>query len=280
MRTPNMKTRWLHVSAALSALILVPIGAVLARPMPCITEDRGCDKDVLCAFKVDLAEKILLYKTNLASSPSINGAKNRARQRVPASNTLYNAALTEANRENRGASAEDIAVEAYKKFALKLRAKLNMEASRYKDCTSLQVQPNDDLRGTWIGMGTAQSDCNVYGTIGTPENPEHVTLDTLLDQSGGCREFYDSDRKHEGIHQGFCRGRQKAENPLPPLRSLGDYIDEDIEAYRESMQQAGNDLQRLQIQCSADPDLDEYRSRADELLNELKQYGVKVAGRQ
>jgi hypothetical protein len=64
------------------------------------------------------------------------------------------------------------------------------------------------------------------------------------------------------------------------LRDLGGYIDEDIEAYRESMQQAGNDLQRLQIQCSADPNLDEYRQRADELLNQLKQYGVKVAGRQ
>jgi hypothetical protein len=277
---PNIKTKWLYVAAALSALLLVPIGAVLATPIPCITDGTGCNKDVLCAFKIDLAEKIILYKANLASSPSTQGATNRRAQGVTRNATLYNASLSEAKRENPTASAEDLAVEAYKKFALKLRAKLNMEASRYKDCTSLQVQPNDDLRGTWIGMGTDQSDCNVYGTIGTPEHPQNVTLDTLLDQSSGCREFYDSDRKHEGIHEGFCQGRKKVENPLPPLRDLGGYIDEDIEAYRESMQQAGNDLQRLQIQCSADPNLDEYRQRADELLNQLKQYGVKVAGRQ
>ena len=59
MRMPKMKTKWLYVGAALSALVLVPIGAVLASPMPCITESRGCDKDVLCAFKIDLAEKII-----------------------------------------------------------------------------------------------------------------------------------------------------------------------------------------------------------------------------
>ena len=273
-----MKTKWLHVGAALSALVLVPIGAVLARPMPCITEARGCDKDVLCAFKVDLAEKILLYKANLAASPS--GAKNRKLQRVTADDTLYKAALKEAMMEDRTARDGDLAILAYNKFASKLREKLNREASRYKDCTSLGVQPNDDLRGRWLGMGTAQSDCNVYGTIGTVEHPQNVTLDTLLDQSSGCREFYDSDRKHEGIHEGFCQGRKRVKDPLPALKDLGGYIDEDIEAYRMSMQQDGNDLQRLQIQCSADPGLDEYRKRADDLLNELKQYGVKVEGRQ
>ena len=279
MRMPNMKTKWLYVVAALSALILVPIGAALARPMPCITEERGCDKEVLCAFKIDLAEKILLYKANLANSPTTKRARNGTRQGVKYDGALYNASLAEAKREDPTASAEDLAVEAYKKFALKLRAKLDMEASKYKDCTSLGVQPKDELRGTWSGMGTDQSDCNVYGTIGIGNNAKNVTLDSLLDQSSGCREFYDSDRKHEGIHEGFCNGRHRVKDPLPPLRDLGGYIDEDIEAYRESMQQAGNDLQRLQIQCSTDPNLDEYRKRADQLLNQLQQYGVKVAGR-
>ena len=59
----------------------------------------------------------------------------------------------------------------------------------------------------------------------------------------------------------------------PPPTVLG-------EAYRMSMQQDGNDLQRLQIQCSTDPSLDQYRQRADQLLNQLKKYGVKVEGRQ
>lgn len=275
-----MKTKWLYVVAALSALILVPIGAALARPMACITDTTGCDRDVLCAFKIDLAEKILLYKANLASSPSKKGAQNRKRQGVTSAPALYSAALSEAKRENPGASAQDLAAAAYDKFANKLREKLNREASKYKDCTSLMVQPNEQLRGTWSGMGTSKVDCNVYGIVGTGDNATHVTLDTLLDQTSGCREFYDSDRKHEGIHEGFCNGRRLVKNPLPPLTTLGGYIDEDIEAYRESMQQAGNDLQRLQIQCSADPDLDQYRKRADQLLNQLKKYGVQVEGRQ
>jgi hypothetical protein len=271
---PTLNKKWLL--AGLSALLLAPMGVALAVPAQCITDTTMCDKDLLCAFKVELAEKLLLYQTFVANSPTTKKATGGTRQGVRYSGALYDAALAEAKREDPNASAEELAASAYDKFANKVRAKLQQQAAQYKDCSSLGLTPNETLRGTWSGMHTDKADCSVYGDIGTGAAKKTVFLDDLKDQTDGCLEVYDSDRGHEAVHQDFCNKRRAGQ--LPPSVGLGGYIDEDIAAYRYSLQHAANDLQRMQILCSADPTTDEFRQRAQQLLDKVKQYKINQAG--
>jgi hypothetical protein len=267
---PSIRKKWLL--AGLSALLLAPVGAALARPTKCITDTTTCDHDLLCAFKIELAEKLLLYQTFVANSPATKKAPNRTRQGVSYSGALYDAALAEAKREDPTLSAADLAASAYDKFANKVRAKLKQEASEYKDCTSLGVTPNETLRGTWSGMHTSQDSCSVYGDIGVDAAKQTVLLDDLKAMTDGCLEFFDSDRGHEAVHEDFCNKRHAGQ--LPPSVGLGGIIDEDIAAYRYSVQQAANGLEQMQILCSADPTTDAFRSRAAELLQKVKQYKI------
>lgn len=276
MTSPKTKRKRLYAIVGLFAVALIPLGVALATPMECIKDGQMCNKDLLCAFKVELAEKILLYETFLGNSPATKKAKKMTRQGVKYSGALYDAALAEAKAENPGASAADLAAAAYQKFTTKVRAKLSQEASKYKDCTALGVMPNDTYRGTWSGMHTDKNDCNVYGDIGTGDAHESVALDDLKRRTEGCIEVYQSDRGHEAVHQDFCMKRLRKE--LPASEGLQGYIDEDIEAYRYSLQHASNDLTRLQLQCTTDPSTDQFRKRADDLLKKLKQYRINQEG--
>jgi hypothetical protein len=273
---PNTKRKWMYVAAGLSALLLAPLGAALARPAECIKDTTKCDKDLLCTFKVELAEKILLYETFVANSPATKQAPKSTSQGVKYKGALYTAALAEATAANPKASAEDLATAAYALFVDKVRAKLAAEAAQYKDCKSLGVTPNDTQRGTWTGMHTDKSDCNVYGEIGTGKDRETLSLDDMKDKTDGCLEIYQSDRGHESVHQDFCYKRKGKQ--IPESTGLQGYVDEDIAAYRYSVQHAAGDLQRLQVLCSADPTTDDFRKRADDLLKKALQYQQNQAG--
>ncbi len=272
----NPKSKRLYVLAGLSALLLAPLGAALARPEQCITDQTKCDYDLLCAFKVELAEKMILFQTFVANSPRTQAAKNSSLNGVKYSGALYRAALAEAKKEDPTATGDDLAALAYSKFTKKVKAELDAQASKYKDCKSLGVTPKDSLRGTWTGMRTSKKDCTVYGD--PPDDSQvGISLDDLKKSSQGCLEVWESDRGHEAVHEEVCRLRLANRN-RPPL-TLQDYIDEDTEAYRYNVQHAANDLEQMQIRCTADPKADDFRKRADELLKKATQYQANKAGK-
>jgi hypothetical protein len=273
---PNTKRKLKYVAAGLTALLLAPMGAALARPEACIKDDTKCDKNLLCSFKIELAEKILLYETYVANTPATKKAPKSTSQGVKYNGKLYDAALKEAKAENADASAEDLASAAYEKFNDKVRAKLAAEASKYEDCSSLKVTPSKTHRGTWSGMHTDKADCNVFGEIGTGKDRTTHSLDDTKDMTDGCLEVWQSDRGHEAVHQDFCYKRKGKK--IPESVGLQGYIDEDISAYRYSVQHAAGDLQKLQLLCSTDPTTDEFRARADELLKKALQYQQNQAG--
>jgi hypothetical protein len=274
--TTNRKNKWLYLAAGLTALLLAPVGAALASPEQCIKEETKCDFDLLCAFKIELAEKMILFETFVANSPTTRAAKNRTLQGIKYDGKLYRDALAEAKAEDPTATGDALAALAYTKFAKKVKAKLNAQASKYKDCKALGVTPEDDLRGTWTGMLTSKADCTVYGP---PPNDGQVgtSLDDYRKQSEGCLEIWESDRGHEAVHEDFCR-RRNANRQRPPL-TLQDYVDEDAEAYRYNVQHAVNDLSKMQMRCTANPKAADFRKRADELLNKAKQYQANQEGR-
>ena len=269
----NIKHKWLYLAAGLSALLLAPMGTALGSPEQCIKTDTKCDFDLLCAFKVELAEKILLFETFVANSPTTRAAKNRTVQGIKYDGKLFRDALAEARAEDPSAKGDDLAALAYVKFAKKAKAKLDSQASTYNDCKSLGVTPKSELRGTWTGMLTSKKDCTVYGP---PPNDGQVgtSLDDYRKQSKGCLEIWESDRGHEAVHEEACR-RRLANRDRPPL-TLQDYVDEDAEAYHYNVQHAINDLSRMQLRCTANPKAKDFRKRADELLDKAKKYQAKA----
>jgi len=272
----NTKSKRLYLLAGLTALSLAPLGAALAKPQQCITDQTKCDYDLLCAFKVELAEKMILFETFVANSPRTKAARGGTLDGVKYSGALYRAALAEATKEDPTAKGDDLAALAYSKFTKKVKKELDSQAGKYKDCKSLGVTPNDALRGTWTGMRTSKKDCTVYGD--PPDDTQvGISLDDLKKASQGCLEVWESDRGHEAVHEELCRLRLANRN-RPPL-TLQDYIDEDTEAYRYNVQHAANDLTQMQIRCTADPKTKDFRKRADELLRKAAQYQANKAGK-
>lgn len=272
----NTKSKRLYLVAGLSALLLAPISAALGRPEQCIKDDTKCDYDLLCAFKVELAEKMILFKTFVANSPRTKAAKKSTLNGVKYSGKLYTEALAEAKKEDPTATGDDLASLAYSKFMKKVRATLNAQAAKYQDCKALGVTPNNALRGTWTGMRTSKKDCTVYGD---PPNDSEIgiSLDDLKKSSQGCLEVWESDRGHEAVHEEMCR-RRLANRERPPL-TLQDYVEEDAEGYRYNVQHAANDLTQMQLRCTADPKADDFRKRADDLLRKAAQYQANQAGK-
>jgi hypothetical protein len=266
----NKDRTWIYVVAGLSALALFPMGAALARPTQCITKETKCDYDLLCAFKVDLAEKLLIYEGFVSNSPATKKAPKRTRQGVRYSGVLYDAALAEAKAEDPTATGEELASLAYNKLVTKVRKSLNQHAAKYKDCSSLGTTSKDQYVGNWSGMLTDKTDCNVYGSKLVGDTVERVTVDDLKAASQGCLEMWDGDRGHESIHQSACRDRLG--NRSAPPQTFQSYMEEDIQAYRYSVEQAAKGLETLSLLCTADPKTADFRKRADDLLKKATQY--------
>jgi hypothetical protein len=261
---PNTKRKWIYVTAGLSALLLAPVGAALSAPIEqCIKDTTMCDKTLLCAFKIELEEKVLLYKTVAAASTDAKEAGTF--QGIKYSSKLYDAALKEAKAVRPALTGNALASKAYRNFVAKMEAKRASEASRYKDCSLLGVTPDETRRGTWKGMETSRVDCSIYGTPpGQDDDP--ILLDEYKETNQGCEEVWESDLGHERVHQSACYLRKNK------MDTFQDYIDDDTNAYRYSVQHAVNDLTKMQIKCSADPSTDKFRERADKLLNQAKKY--------
>ena len=184
----NTKSKRLYFAAGLAALLLAPISTALGRPEQCIKDDTKCDYELLCAFKVELAEKMILFKTFVANSPRTKAAKKSTLNGVKYDGALYALALAEAKKEDPSATGDDLAALAYSKFAKKVKVKLDAEAAQYQSCKSLDVTPKSSLRGTWTGMRTSKKDCTVYGE---PPNDSEVgvSLDDVKKSSQGCLEI-------------------------------------------------------------------------------------------
>lgn len=261
---PNTKRKWIYVTAGLSALLLAPVGAALSAPVaPCITKETKCDKTLLCAFKLELEEKVLLYKTVAAASSDAKEAGTF--QGIKYSSKLYDAALAEAQAVRPRLTGNALASKAYRNFVAKMRAKLPSKAAKFKDCSVLGIKPDETKRGTWDGMETSRSDCSIYGTP-PGDNDDPILLDKYKETHEGCEEVWESDLGHERVHQNACYLRKNK------MDTFQDYIDDDTNAYRYSVQHAVNDLTKMQIKCSTDPSTAEFRQRASNLLTQAQRY--------
>jgi len=236
--------RSLYLLAGLSALVLAPLGIALGRPTPCITLPKKCDYDLLCAFKIEVQEKLLLYKT-------------------------YSAA----KRAGPNLEEGDAAQEKYDALSAQASDRV-VEAAKNADCSALGVTPKPELRGNWSGMNTNRSDCFSYVTFGRGESKETYTPDSAKEKATGCLELWDSDMGHERVHKQLCLERSLSKDNPPT--TFGSLIQEDISAYRYSLQAAADALYIMQIRCTADKNADAFRKRADKLLDELKRYDIKV----
>jgi len=274
---PNPRSKWIYIVAGLSALLLVPLGVALARPTQCIKPDTKCNYDLLCAFKVDLAEKLLIYEALLGNSPATQKAPRHTRQGVRYGGRLYQAALAEIKKEFPDASGSDLAALTYNRLVTKVRQSLNEQAAKYGDCSSLGTTAKKTYVGNWSGMLTDRTDCNVYGSKLVGDKVERVTVDDLKDASSGCLEMWDGDRGHERIHQEACRERLANKNA--PAQTFKSYVEEDIQAYRYSIEQASNHLEQLQMLCTADPKTADFRKRADDLLKKATRYRQNQASK-
>jgi hypothetical protein len=260
---PNTKRKWIYVTAGLSALLLAPVGAALSAPIAqCITKETKCDKTLLCAFKIELEEKVLLYETVAAAS---SDAKAGALEGIKYSTKLYDAALKEAKAVRPALTGNALASKAYRIFVAKMDAKRESEIGRYKDCSLLGIKPDETRRGTWKGMETSRTDCSIYGTpSGDDQDP--ILLDEYKEKNQGCQEVWDSDVGHERVHQNACYLRKNR------MDTFQDYVDDDTNAYRYSVQRAINDLKKMQVKCSTDPSVAMFRQAADVLLKKATDY--------
>jgi hypothetical protein len=269
---PTRNNRYLHVVAGLSALLLAPLGAALAQPMQCITDDTKCDYDLLCAFKLELAEKKLIHETYLANAPRSKKGRAGKRQGVWYDGGLYNQALADAKKEDPAAKGEDLAQDAYDQFATKVAERVDA-AAKNAECDELGVMPKPELRGNWSGMHTDRNDCFGYVDFGRGTSKDTYTPDTGKDKAQGCLELWDSDMGHEAVHKEMCLQRQRTSVKVPT--TFGSLMEEDIAAYRYSVQAAAEALKTMQIRCTADANTDKFRKRADKLLDQIKRYKLK-----
>jgi hypothetical protein len=272
--TAHIKRKWIYLTAGLSALLLAPLGAGMAAPIAqCITGETKCDYDLLCAFKVELEEKMLLYKAFAGASTSAKDAKPAGSfQGLTYNKAAYDKALAAAKKANPQLTGADLAFAAYNQFVANQKAELGKQAAKYKQCKELGVMPNETLRGTWPGMVTSLPECDIGGpptTKGGPPEPFY----TFKPKHEGCQEMWEGDLGHETIHQDACYARGGKR-----LQTLQDYIDDDSNAYRYSVKHAVNQLEKMQEKCSADPKSAEFRDRAQQLIDQAKQYqAIKAA---
>jgi hypothetical protein len=276
--TAPIKRKWIYLTAGLSALLLAPLGAGLAAPIAqCITDTTMCDKDLLCAFKIELEEKMILYK-HFASSSSY--AKDAKAAKPPTTfqglgydKAPYDAALAAAKKSKPGATGADLAFEAYNQFVKKSRADLDRQGAKYKQCTLLGVTPNEKLRGTWSGMVTSLPECEIGGPPTTPGGAP-VPFYIFKPMHEGCQEIWESDLGHETVHQDACYARGGTR-----LQTLQQYIDDDMHAYRYSVESAVNNLKKMQVKCSSNPETAAFRQEAQKLIDQAKQYQAVKAAR-
>lgn len=275
--TAHIKRKWIYLTAGLSALLLAPLGAGLAAPISqCIKSSTMCDYQLLCNFKVDLEEKIILYKM-FAGSSSFAKAANKAKppatfQGIPYNKAAYDAALVAGKAVNPRATGADLAFNAYNEFVKKSTADLDAQAASYKQCEDLGTAPNE-LRGTWKGMATSLPDCEIGGPPTTPGGPV-TPFYIYKPMHQGCQEIWEGDLGHETVHQDACYARGGTR-----LQTLQDYIDDDTHAYRYSVQHAVNNLKKMQVKCSADPLRPAFRARAQQLIDEAAAYQAVQAAK-
>jgi hypothetical protein len=273
--TAHIKRKWIYVTAGLSALLLAPVAAGLAAPISqCIKDTTMCDYQLLCNFKVDLEEKMILYKMFAGSSSFARDAKPPGSfQGLTYNKAAHDAALAAAKRASPRATGADLAFNAYNEFVKKSKADLDGQAASYKQCEDLGVAPNE-LRGDWPGMATSLPDCAIGGPPTTPGGPV-TPFYIYKPMHQGCQEIWEGDLGHETVHQDACYARGGTR-----LQTLQDYIDDDTHAYRYSVQHAVNNLKKMQVKCSTDPLKPAFRARAQQLIDETAQYQAVKAGKQ
>ena len=271
--TARIKRKWIYLTAGLSALLLAPVGAGLAAPISqCIKDTTMCDYQLLCNFKVDLEEKMILYKRFAGSSSFARDAKPPGSfQGLTYNKTAHDAALAAAKKASPSATGAVLAFNAYNEFVKKSKADLDGQAASYKQCRPLGVTPNA-LRGTWTGMATSLPDCEIGGPPATPGGPV-TPFYIYKPMHQGCQEIWEGDLGHETVHQDACYARGGTR-----LQTLQDYIDDDTHAYRYSVQHAVNNLKKMQVKCSSDPMSAAFRERAQQLIEQAAQYQAVKAG--
>lgn len=255
------------VVVVLAGLALTPVAA---RAAPrCLQADDPCDPDKLCTFKFELAAKEFVHQTYLANSQKTKKAGKRDGVRYRGD--LYNAALAEARAAAPNATATQQKEAAAAIFDDKVREKLNSPAFRPPPCRpDLGGEVNDALRPKpgYGGMST-NAQCQVFANF---EAGEADAASFGSNDPTQCVEFYDRDRAHEAIHKKRC----EAKNPPPDRNTIDGHIEEEIEAYKHSVDLSKAYVKLLSFQCSANANPAGLRARAKQIEQLLAPWRAKA----
>jgi hypothetical protein len=258
-----------HIALAFLGLTLLPFGVAAAVPKQCINQKDQCNPSLLCSFEADLAAKIATYQALLANSQQTRTARNKTRDGIRYNGRLYDAALAEAEEKYKDESEAVQREQVANIFNTKLREHLLPKLPKFMSCSVDGIEADKSILPSWDGMHTSD-DCNIYGDVGE----KSVLLSDLKKDTVACQEFFERDVGHEQIHQERCyqRGRKPAGDSPD---GIDEHIEEEIDAYRYSIQRGSNDVKLLGQKCSVDPNLKTRRARAKALANNLKLFKAK-----
>jgi hypothetical protein len=229
--------------AALLVACLVPLGVVLAAPPPCIKRgDLTCEPAKLCSFAFQLANDqtmLQLFRANQSpSSPLHKKALELSKRPLPDGGVV-----------SEGAAFDQLVSE-------EARAKL----SKLKRCGLLNnIEPDKSILPDWDSFYTSE-DCYQYSQH---DNTTEV-LSEFKDKSGACPEFVAVAAGHEDMHTAECN-----RDRTPARHTLSHHIPEDIEAYKYSVAKGTENVRRLALRCTTDPDKASRQLRAKTVIKYL-----------
>ena len=244
--------------AAILAVVVLCAAPDGARAAPkCLGKDNPCSPDKLCTFKAQLAEKVFLYQAYLRNSQVTRRLGRRDGVRYDGA--LYEASVSEARASFPNASAADLKVKAGQIFQEKLRKHAD-EKFKITVCSNGgKLQSNLLPKAGYAGMFTDEH-CRIRVNYeGGDYDPEGFGATHT-----SCQEFYDRDVAHEVIHQRSCQAAQKKGKDLHDIDVM---IEDEVAAYRHSVQLSQAYLRLMSLQCSARQNEAALKLRAKRVLD-------------
>jgi hypothetical protein len=225
-------------------------------------ESNQCEPDKLCTIKAQLAEKVFLYQMYLKNSQVTK--RRGKRDGIRYDGTLYDASVKEAQDAFPNASAAEQMVKAGQIFQEKMR-RYAEENFKVPTCGMNGMLQRSLLpKNGYNGMFTDEH-CRVRVNFeGGDYDPEGFGSSHT-----SCQEFYDRDRAHEVIHQQSCKAAQRQGKDLHSINAM---IEDEIAAYAHSVRLSQAYVRLLSIRCSAEPDPNQQKARAERVQDLLAPY--------
>jgi hypothetical protein len=234
----------------------------------CLKNSTGCDPEMLCSFKAEYYSKLAAYTAYVQNAPSTK--KNKSFEGIRYNGQVYKQAMDEAKRQNPQAKPAQLKELAGSIFQELIAEKVRSEF-KLPECEGSAIKPELHPKQGYNGMYT-DSRCQVW------VNFEEGQIDPNGFGSGHttCPEFYRRDLAHEKIHQKLCLAAQ-AKGHQTQRESIDQLIEEEIAAYKHSVQLSQAYMQFLSLQCSTSKKAPEKALKKMKKINSLlEKYEVSL----